>query len=570
VRDPVLNQAIKQLAAEAATRFATLVASGDQIPFDVDEQAGPDSPFHSYRPLTAEYVRKREDELRSLPGFEAARDAVDVADVASAYLEGQGMAVPVDSGERAAKMLLAFIAALWDGCTEFSLDRARLDGALAMLDAELCRVDETDFLIAPIVGLQMPLARLHLPHGMQAVRADAIEAPVEAMRSEGMGRQAWEPQFLAIAELGEAADSAAEAMRQLHELITVMRLFKQGGVGLGPYAYAQTGEGVWKRIATGAGAVRPGGYLLTKGEAEGLAEFASTLEVRPDPDGALAWAVERFEMGRSRESAIKGLSDHLLALRSALGGGGTVGASLPKRAAALIEDDPVARGVCHERIEAAMALERSLMSGGPPAGTPELAAWVEEGVREILRQAALGEISTDLGAAADDSLIALGLAEGDAEITVSASTPRPPEPPSDPPHMPDHPGMPSELPHMPAAEGEGMGGIDSSSPSSGPDRDLTISGPDEGSEHTLEEEDSMDTRIMEPVPAGDEIRITATNWLEEVEVDEGTTLEWSSASRSEGREPIDTPTVRHLFPVPEDADWEVRELDYDHYHRNAG
>jgi hypothetical protein len=74
---------------------------------------------------------------------------------------------------------------------------------------------------------------------------------------------------------------------------------------------------------------------------------------------------------------------------------------------------------------------------------------------------------------------------------------------------------------------------------------------------------------MEPVPAEDEIRITATNWLEEVEVDEGTTLEWSHASRSEGREPIDTPTVRHLFPVPEDADWQVRELEYDHYRRDA-
>ena len=123
-----------------------------------------------------------------------------------------------------------------------------------------------------------------------------------------------------------------------------------------------------------------------------------------------------------------------------------MGASLPKRAAALIEDDPVARGVCHERIEAAMALERSLMSGGPAAGTPELAAWVEEGVREILRQAALGEISTDLGAAADDSLIALGLAEGDAEITVSASTPRPPEPPHRCPTTPACPQSPRICP----------------------------------------------------------------------------------------------------------------------------
>ena len=79
-----------------------------------------------------------------------------------------------------------------------------------------------------------------------------------------------------------------------------------------------------------------------------------------------------------------------------------------------------------------------------------------------------------------------------------------------------------------------------------------------------------DTRIMEPIPAEDEIRITATNWLDEVEVDEGSTLEWHGASATpRHRERIDTPRVRHLFPVPEDADWEVRELDYDHYRRSA-
>ncbi len=542
MRDPVLNQAIKQLAAEAATRYATLVAGGDQIPFDVDEQAGPESPFHSYRPLTSEYVLQREDELRSLPGFEAALDAVTVADVAAPYLEGEGAAVPVDAAERAARMLVTFFASLWDGCTEFSLDRARLDGALALLDAELCDVDETEFLIAPIVGLQMALPRLHLPHGMQAVRADAIEAPTEAMRSEGMGRLAWEPQFLAIAALGEGAESATDAMRQLHELITVMRLFKTGGVGLGPHAFAQTGSGAWKRVATGAGAVRPGGYRLTKSEAESLAEFACALEVRPDPEGSLAWSVERFEMGCGRESAMSGLSDHLLALRSLLGGEGPVGASLPKRAAALIEDDPVARGVCHERIEAAIELERSLMRGGPAAGTPELAAWIEEGVRGILREAALGEINPDLGTAADESLIALGLAEGDAEITVSVSTPKAPK-------LPDI----SEVPHVPAAEGEAEGPADQ--PESHPE------------EEVMSYDD--DTRIMEPIPVDDEIRITATNWLEEVEVDEGSTLEWHGASRAQGREPIDTPTVRHLFPVPDDADWQVSELEYDHYRRDA-
>ncbi len=44
------------------------------------------------------------------------------------------------------------------------------------------------------------MPRLALPNGVRVVRSDSIEAPVEAMRSEGMGRAAWEPQFLAVAE----------------------------------------------------------------------------------------------------------------------------------------------------------------------------------------------------------------------------------------------------------------------------------------------------------------------------------------------------------------------------------
>jgi hypothetical protein len=81
----------------------------------------------------------------------------------------------------------------------------------------------------------------------------------------------------------------------------------------------------------------------------------------------------------------------------------------------------------------------------------------------------------------------------------------------------------------------------------------------------------QETRIMEPIPAEDEIRITATNWLDEVSVDEGT-LDFSAVEGDlEHRERVDTPRVRHLFQVPEDADWEVGELDYDHYKdRRAG
>jgi len=534
VRDPLLNEALKRLAADAATRFSTLVASGEQIPFDVAEQAGPDDAFfHSYVPLTARFVRERDGELRSLPAFEPAREAVDLAGVAAPYLEQRGEPVPAEPGERAAHMLTAFISSLWDGCTDFALDRDRLDGALAVLDAEVGAVDEADVLVAPIAGLRMPMARLPLPHGIQLVRADSFEAPVEAMRSEGMGRAAWEPQFLAIAEQGEEADSAAAALRQLHELISVMRLFKPGGVGLGPHAFAPTGEGQWRRIATGAAAPRDDGYRLNEEEAEQLAELASELEARPDPSGSLAWAVGRFELGCERESALEGLSDHLLALRAVLDGQGPVGASLPMRASALIADGSVDRLAARERLEAAMELERSLMAGGSAEGAKELVGWFEESVRRILREAALGELGSDLNEAADETLIATGLAGGDAEIAIAESQDELVELPDEPPVAEPIEITVTELQHEEGVEME-------------------------------------ETRIMEPVPAEHEIKITATNWLDEVEVEEST-LDFPAIDGDIGhRERIDTPRVRHLFPVPEDAEWEVRELNYDHYGRRAG
>jgi hypothetical protein len=523
VRDPVLNEALKRLSAEAATRLSTLVASGDQIPFDVAEQAGPDSLFHSYRPMTAEYVRQREHEISSLASFEPARSAVLAADVAASYLDQKGEPVPAQPRERAARMLVSFLASLWDGSTEFSLNLERLDGALALLDAEVRDMNEADVLIAPLVGLQMRVPRLRLPHGVEIVRADAIEAPTDALRSEGTSRRAWDPQFLAVAEQGEDEESAEAALRQLHELISVMRLFKRGGVGLGPFAFAPMGEGRWRRLATGAPAVRPGGYTLGEEESDRLADLASALETRPDPVGALAWAVNRFELGCGRERALDALSDHLLALRAVLEGKGPVGASLPMRAAALIGGEESDRHPARERMEAALELERSLMRGGPPAGTPELADWVEESMRGILRDAALGRLGTDLSTAADATLIANGLEAGDVEVAVAASPSAPsPEPPAEHAESPRH------------------------------------------QEEHMEDE----TRVMEPIPSEDEIRITATNWLEEVEVEaEAGTIEWPAGGSGERRERIDTPTVRHLFPVPEDAEWEVRELDYDHYER---
>jgi hypothetical protein len=143
----------------------------------------------------------------------------------------------------------------------------------------------------------------------------------------------------------------------------------------------------------------------------------------------------------------------------------------------------------------------------------------------VLREAALGELGADIGVAADETLIATGLEGGDIEIAVTAQD------------------TIFELP----AELE----VTHHQPSRLPEEDYV----------------EQDTRIMEPIPAEDEIRITATDWLDEVTVDEST-LDFPAIENDVShRERVDTPRVRHLFPVPEDADWEVRELKYDHYRR---
>ena len=523
--DFLLNEALKRLATEAATRLSALVAAGDQIPFDVAAGAGDDSAFYSYVPLSGRYVVDHADELRSLPSFVPAREATVEAAVAASYLEARGEAVPADPSARAELMLITFFSLLWDGSTGFALDRERLEDALSLLDAEGLEADDAEVLIVPVVGLRMSTPRLTLPHGVRVVRADSIEAPVDAMRSEGMGRAAWEPQYLAVAE--QDADGGAEAaLNQLRELISVMRMFKGGGVGLGPYAFAPTGPDTWRRIPTGAPATRPGGYRLSESEAEELAEFAAELESRPDPDAALTWAVGRFEMGCERESAAEGLSDHLLALRAVLEGHGPVGASLPMRAAALIAaDGELDRIEARERVEETLELERATMNGRSIAGAIELATWAENSVRRLLRAAALGELGNDLGATADETLIVAGLAEGDAEITVSVQEPEP---------------EPSVA-------------------------DLRIPEPEE---YDVEQ----DTRIMEPIPAEDEIKITATPWLDEVsDPRPGDSLEWPADGDRDiqHRERVDTPRVRHLFPVP-DSDWEVSHLEFEYSRNPAG
>jgi hypothetical protein len=591
VPDPILTESLRRVAAEAATRLTSLVATGEELPFDVAENEG-EHTFYRYVPLTAQFVHEHADELRSMPAFGPACSAIDSSGAAAAYLEARGEQVPKEPVERADRMVIAFIARLWDGSAEFRIDKPRLEAALRELEFEVEDVGDADVLLAPLVGLQMGSARLELPSGVRILRGDTVDAPAEATRSDGMQRNAWDPQFLAVVEREDGPTGAAPALGLLRDLISVLRLFKEGGVGLGPQAFTPTGEGTWKRIATGVPAPRPGGYKLSEDDAEELADFARRLEARPDPDGSLAWAVARFEMGCDRSVALEALSDHLLAMRALFEGSGPVGANLPMRVAALLAEPPE-RPEAYEKLQAAFELERVMMAGGHvDLGTATgIAAWTEDATRSIVRGAALGEHGTDVAASADETLVATGLqaGEGDAqqmgaddewdpptqEEEIRITKPEAEE--SDEIEMPEDPAGPEPVEQPEEAEEPASENFEDGVYFEDGDEEIEAEESPAEVEESDEETEDSDEELEGEQPEEETVPTsTAHDWLSEVSDDEeGETMEWPAPvsdgpdgipewrQGDEGEEPLEEPRIRHLFPVPEESDWEVGELDYD-------
>jgi hypothetical protein len=434
MRDLVVREALKVMAGDAAERLRELVAQGEDLPYDVHEaEAG--SPLPQYVPLTERFIRDHAQALSALDSFGAACAAIESAELAAPYIESFGIAVPGEPRKRGELAGVVFLCRLWAGSTDFSIDDARLATAIGELEAGGDIAEDEIEVVVPLRGFQMPTVRLELATAT-IVRSDTVDVPAEARAPEGTGAAGWEPTFLAATRVsesdsddGRSIDAGARAVESFRQLITSLRLFKGGGVGLGPYAWTRIGEHRWRRIATGAGKPRAGGYRLGEEELADLAMFSRTLAYRstafgrpaqngPGFSGALARAIVRFEAGLERAVVIDALNDYLLALRFVLEGGGPAHLGLSMRIAALCAE-PEERGETKAIIDRAVGLERELWSG-EPAPTPDggltpaqTAAAVEELSRAILRDAACGHLGADLRSTADEILLADGLAVGE-------------------------------------------------------------------------------------------------------------------------------------------------------------
>jgi len=421
VRDLHLRHTLTALARDASGVFADLVEGGQEIPYEIGE-AGDGFAFCQYQPLTARFVRDNATELRELETYREATATMRQSDLAGPYLEEAGISPPVDPVDRADLAVTYFLARLWDGCAGFEIDDERFAAAVA--EIEECAEPEAGEVeaIVPLIGFQMPASRLELS-GAAIVRADAVDVPAEAARGERPGGAAWEPTFLISARvaldedggLGGAGDRVA---RTFESVVTTLRLHKPGGVGLGPHGWVRVAGDRWRRIATGAGKPRPGGYRLTEADLDPVSDLARAVAVHPRRIARLRRALLRFEAGLDRRGAVDALNDHLLAMRFLLEGEGPAGVGLPMRVAALAEATDGPRDDAKRTIEQAVALERELWSGEPALGADGpgpsvIAGRVEELLRTILRLGVTGEIGTDFRAAADEALLADGLAIGE-------------------------------------------------------------------------------------------------------------------------------------------------------------
>jgi hypothetical protein len=561
VRDLVVRERIEALARDAAERLRGLVASGEEIPFGV---AGPDegSAFSQYAPQTGRFVREHWAALAELDAFSDARDAIVAAELAGPYLDQLDEPVPPDEDRRAEGALIALLSRLWEGYSDFPTDGEPLAAALRELEGCAEGPDGEAEVVAPLIGFHMPTVRLAL-EGATLVRADVIEVPDEVRRTEGTRHAAWEPQFLAVVRGPAAADEdpgsigGTEAIAPgvaLRKLVTTLRLFKAGGVGLAPYAWSRTPGDRWRRLATGAARPRPGAYRLTDSELGDLAALSRALGNGPRPlggsgtgprggAGTVGRALSRFEAGLERPALLEALSDYLLALRYLLDGGGAADVGLPMRVAAIC-GEPAQRPEIKAQVERALALERTLMRGELPAtgeqeGPLELVAEIEERARSILREAASGHLGSDLRAAADETLLADGLAVADGAVELRGATAE-----WDALEAPP-------APHREASTREEETEMEEFA-SEGTTTVLMAT--------ETRTETKTESRQRETQPA---------DWLSEVD-SRGDTLDWPErpeALKLLDRRPAEREAtrrrVRHLFPRPETTEWSVAELQYD-------
>jgi hypothetical protein len=410
MRNRVLHDALRDFALESASLLTDDLRDGAEVEFDVieDSVGGRGPVLYRYKPRIEAFIGERWARLRELPGCAAA--AAELGAGATMWLRVNGL-----RGEQAEPALRAMLERLYEDATSFGFPEERFERLYQEVEVTLYHDAVHARVVAPLRGAAMAAERVDLGGGLSLVRGDVTEAPPEAVWPDPLeGGVGGEPAVLCVLERDAPAVEgipAAEAAERFATVVTALRLWAPGAVGIGAPGWRRADEGRWQPLPLGVGGDVGGGdaWYLPAGEEEGLAEFFAAVDAA-DPPRTVAWALGRFEMGSARGKDAEALSDYLLALRALLDATSDAGeASLALRVAALCAEEG-RRKLVQRRIEAAIGLERYVMGGAARvrAGDDsphELVSEVEAHLRALLRDVLCGYLDADLKSMADDILL---------------------------------------------------------------------------------------------------------------------------------------------------------------------
>ena len=410
MRNRVLHDALRDFALESASLLTDDLRDGAEVEFDVIEDgvAGRGAPaLYRYKPRIEAFIGERWERLRELPACAVA--AGELGAGATMWLRVNGL-----RGEQAEPALRAMLERLYEDATSFGFPEERFERLYQEVEVTLYHSAVHARVVAPLRGAAMAAERVDLGSGLSLVRGDLADAPPEAVWPDPLDGLGGEPAVLCVLERDAPAGDgipAAEAAERFATVVTALRLWAPGAVGVGAPAWRRADEGRWQPLPLRVGGDIGGGeaWYLPGGEEEGLAEFFAAVDAA-DPPRTVAWALGRFEMGCARGKDAEALSDYLLALRALLDATSDAGeASLALRVAALCAEEG-RRKLVQRRIEAAIWLERYVMGGAARVRTGDdaprdLVAEVEAHLRALLRDVLCGYLDADLKGVADDILL---------------------------------------------------------------------------------------------------------------------------------------------------------------------
>ncbi len=419
MRSYQLQTAITEFFEEAATHLQVEVDGGSEVSFEIDRGgfSAARTPLYCYQPLTREFIGERWRALTGLASYRRAAVALEGFAGLQRYISIVGARSSLDGSSTydhaspprgdAEVALWVMLGEVFDEQTQFDLRPERVQSTLDRLERAALGSPEGTALVATLHGMTIASTELILTGGVRLVAAaPGADLPEEVLPVDGQERA---DHLVVVLTSGHdtAEDAAADGRAVLRDLLGSLRLFGDGRVELGELVWVRIDDGRWRPLALADAAQPQGMLVVTPDQEDELRAFCNLVSRRTPTANAVAWALNRFQMGCGREHELEGLSDYLSALRALLEPDGSPRGALAGRLAALCAV-PSERAQLADLVTRALALERDVVEGNATAhGTStKLVRTVADHLRALLRDVICGHLDYDLATLADELLVA--------------------------------------------------------------------------------------------------------------------------------------------------------------------